>query len=47
MDGTLVFGEFVALAALLFWTIVVKPSWVEAAANAYARELLAACDSGG
>ena len=45
MDGTLVFGGLVALATLLFWTAVVKPSWVEAAANAYARELLAACDS--
>jgi hypothetical protein len=45
LDGTLVFGGLVALAALLFWTTVVKASWVEAAANAYARELLAACDS--
>jgi hypothetical protein len=45
IDGTLVFGAFVALAALLFWTMVVKPSWVEIAATAYARELLAACDS--
>jgi hypothetical protein len=44
MDGTLVIGGLVALAALLFWITVVKPSWVEAAANAYARELLAACD---
>ena len=45
IDGTLIFGAFVALAAFSFWTMVVKPDWVEIAATAYARELLAACDS--
>jgi hypothetical protein len=45
MDGMIVLGGLVALAALLFWIMVVKPTWVEAAAIAYARELLAACDS--
>jgi hypothetical protein len=45
IDSTLVFGAFVALAALSFWSMVVKSNWVEAAATAYARELLAACDS--
>jgi hypothetical protein len=45
IDGTLIFGVFVALAALSFWTMVVKPSRVETAATAYARELLAACDT--
>jgi hypothetical protein len=45
IDGSLVFGGFVALATLLFWTTVVKPSWVEISATAYARELLAACDT--
>jgi hypothetical protein len=45
LDGMMVLGGLVALAALLFWITVVKPTWVEAAAIAYARELLAACDS--
>jgi hypothetical protein len=47
MDGMMVLGGLVALAALLFWITVVKPTWVEAAGIAYARELLAACDSSG
>jgi hypothetical protein len=45
IDGTLIFGTFVALAAFSFWTMVVKPRWVEIAATAYSRELLAACDT--
>ena len=44
IDGTLLVGAFVALAALGFWATVVAPNWVEVAAIAYARELLAACD---
>jgi hypothetical protein len=34
----------IAVAALWFWASVVRPSWVEIAANGYATELLAACD---
>ena len=44
VNGTLIIGAAVALVGLWFWITVVKPGWVEIAANAYARELLAACD---
>jgi hypothetical protein len=43
-EGTVIIGSLVALAGLWFWITVVKPAWVEIAANGYARELLAACD---
>jgi hypothetical protein len=45
IDRTLVVGSAVAVAGLWFWITVVKPAWAEIAANAYARELLAACDT--
>jgi hypothetical protein len=45
VNGTLVIGSVVALVGLWYWIAVVRPEWVEIAANAYARELLAACDT--
>jgi hypothetical protein len=45
VDGTVIVGSVVALTALWFWITVVNSIWVEIAANGYARELLAACNS--
>lgn len=41
---TVVIAIIVCAAILAYWLIAVRPDWVKTAANAYAFELLAACD---
>jgi hypothetical protein len=44
IDTTLVAAFVVAAAAFAYWMVAVRPNWVKTAADAYAHELLAACD---
>jgi hypothetical protein len=44
VDGEIFVAGFVSAGAFWFWLSAVRPSWVKIAANAYASELLAACD---
>jgi hypothetical protein len=44
INSEILIAGVIALALLWFWASVVRPTWVAIAANAYARELLAACD---
>ncbi len=44
IKGEILIAGVIAVAALWFSAIVVRPAWVAIAANGYAHELLAACD---
>lgn len=43
--GEVVILMLIAIAGLYFWAAVVRPPWVKIAAESYAFELLAACDT--
>jgi hypothetical protein len=42
--SALAVAAVIAIAMLYFWIVIVRPGWVKIAAEAYAAELLAACD---
>jgi hypothetical protein len=45
LGPAIIIAVIVSIGALIFWIFVVKPDWVKISAEAYARELLAACDT--
>ena len=44
VDPILIVGIAVTTGVLAFWWLAVRPDWIKIAADAYAFELLAACD---